>query len=53
MYDVRMEPWRLGRVAYKSGRADDSTVDVAWSLDGTRIMSTHEGVSAVLLMVVL
>ncbi|KAK7090218.1 uncharacterized protein [Littorina saxatilis] len=43
VYDVRLEPWRLGRIAYNNSRNKEGTVDVSWSLDGTRIVSVHEG----------
>ena len=46
MYDLRLEPWRLARIAPMPERTEpDSVVDVGWSLDSTRVVSVTESVS--------
>lgn len=44
VYDVRYEPWKTTRVVHNSASVDDSTVDLAWSLDATRLISINQGV---------
>nr|KAG5699247.1 hypothetical protein BaRGS_000449 [Batillaria attramentaria] len=47
VYDVRVEPWRVVRVIHNAAGADDNTVDISWSLDGTRLISVNQGGSLV------
>ncbi|XP_076453551.1 uncharacterized protein LOC143288799 [Babylonia areolata] len=42
MYDVRLEPWRLARVALVSGGGSDPVLHVGWSLDSTRLVSVTQ-----------
>ncbi|XP_046555115.1 uncharacterized protein LOC124264417 [Haliotis rubra] len=43
VYDTWMEPWRPVRAIHNIDRADDSVIDIAWSMDSSRLSTINTG----------
>ncbi|KAK6196120.1 hypothetical protein SNE40_001406 [Patella caerulea] len=41
VYDVRHGPWRAIRVVHNSSNVDDSVIDIAWTLDNSKILTIN------------
>ncbi|XP_041358099.1 uncharacterized protein LOC121374984 [Gigantopelta aegis] len=41
VYDTLMEPWRPIRIIQNTSSYDDSVIDIAWSLDSSRLVSIN------------
>ena len=44
VYDTLMEPWRPMRIVQNTSNYDDSVIDIAWSLDSSRLVSINRNV---------
>ncbi|ESP04900.1 hypothetical protein LOTGIDRAFT_156139 [Lottia gigantea] len=42
VYDVNQEPWRVVRLIHNSSAVDDGVIDIAWTLDNSKLVTINK-----------